>query len=232
MRFVLDKKAYFIKIHRHIGWREIWKNLFQFKRPVISAVNEYLAIRKLESLQIDTMTCCAFAERGWNPAARESFLVTEELQNKISLEDFTRDWLQNPPDAKLKHRLINALADVCAKMHFAGLNHRDCYLCHFLLDQEYFAKDQIRLFVLDLHRAEIRKKIPRRLQVKDVAGIFFSAMDIGLNKRDALRFIVRYSSHGTLDRYFWKSVVKTALKLYHKEFKRDPKLDPSFETMS
>lgn len=228
IRFTIRDQNYFVKIHRGVGWREIWKNLFQFKRPVLGAVNEYLAIRKLESLHLDTMTCCAFAERGWNPAKRESFLITEELTDKISLEDFTRNWRNDPPSEELKHHLINALADVCAKMHFAGLNHRDCYLCHFLLDRKSFENRQIRLFVLDLHRAEIRKKIPRRLQVKDVAGIFFSSMDIGLNQRDALRFIVRYSRYGTLDRSFWQSVVKTALKLYRKEFSREPELDSSF----
>ena len=228
MRFTVDGKNYFIKIHRGVGWKEIWKNLFQLKRPVISAANEYLAIRRLEELHVETMVRCAFAERGRNPARRESFLVTEELKHKISLEDFCRNWKKNPPASSVKHRIIRELADVCARMHFSGLNHRDCYLCHFLLDQEKFAKGEISLCVLDLHRAEIRRKIPRRLQVKDVAGIFFSSMDSGITRRDALRFIAHYSSYGKLDRHFWKSVEKTAEKLYRKEFKRNPVLDVSF----
>ncbi len=222
MRFAMDGKNYFIKIHRGVGWREIFKNLFVLKRPVLGAGNEYHAIRKLEELGVDTMTPRVFAERGINPAGRESFLITDELQNKISLEDFCRDWKKTPPEEPLKKRLIRALARVCATMHFAGLNHRDCYICHFLLDTEAFAKNRIRLTVLDLHRAELRRRVPYRLQVKDVAGIFFSSMDLGLTKRDALRFIAEYGKHGKLSGAFWGDVLRTARKLYRKEWKHEP----------
>ena len=63
VRFRWNGKDYFIKMHRGVGWREIFKNLFQLKRPVLGAANEYLAIRKLESLGVDTMKVYAFAER-------------------------------------------------------------------------------------------------------------------------------------------------------------------------
>ena len=82
--------------------------------------------------------------------------------------------------------------------------------------------DEIRLFVLDLHRAEIRKRIPRRLRVKDLAGIFFSSMDLGLSRADALRFMAVYRRGGPLDRHLWRDVQETALRLYRKEWKKDP----------
>jgi len=125
--------------------------------------------------------------------------VTEELQNKVSLEDFCRDNKIQRMDSSVRHAIINQLADICAKMHFSGLCHRDCYLCHFLLDIPSFQSGKIRLFVLDLHRAGIWKKLPRHYQIKDTAGIFFSSMDAGFSKRDALRFMARYSLHGKLD---------------------------------
>ena len=224
LRFRWNGKDYFIKMHRGVGWREIFKNLFQLKRPVLGAANEYLAIRKLESLGVDTMTVYAFAERGSNPAKRESFLITGALENMTSLEDFCRNWKVDPPEFRWKHRLIAALARVCSSMHFAGLNHRDCYLCHFLLDNAAFARGEIRLFVLDLHRAELRKKIPRRMRVKDLAGIFFSSMDLGLSRRDALRFIAEYAKGGPLDEHLWRDVWSAAVKLYRKEWGREPEL--------
>lgn len=224
LRFCWNGKNYFIKMHKGVGWREIFKNLFQLKRPVLGAANEYLAIRKLESLGVNTMKVYAFAERGANPAKRESFIITGELENMTSLEDFCRDWKRNPPDFRLKHRLISELARICSAMHFSGLNHRDCYICHFLLDNAAFAKDEIRLFVLDLHRAELRKTIPRRMRVKDLAGIFFSSMDLGLSRRDALRFIAEYSKGGTLDGRLWRDVLNTAVKLYRKEWAEEPEL--------
>jgi len=224
LRFEFNGRHYFIKVHRGVGWREILKCRSQLKRPVLGAANEFLAIRRLESLGIDTMVCRAFAERGGNPAKRESFIITDELTDKISLEDFCRNWKQEPPAPALKHRIISELAKVCAGMHFSGLNHRDCYICHFLLDQNGLKQGNVRLTVLDLHRAEIRKVIPRRMRVKDLAGIFFSSMDAGLTKQDALRFIAEYSSFGKLDKHLWSDVLKTAIRLYRKEWKRMPEL--------
>lgn len=222
VRFLWNGKPYFIKMHRGVGWREILKNWFQFKRPVLGASNEFRAIRHMEALGLDTMRACAFGERGWNPAARESFIITAELENMIPLEDFCRDWNVNPPDPALKRRLIMRLAEVCSGMHYSGLNHRDCYICHFLLDKTAFASGEIRLFVLDLHRAEIRPRIPRRMRVKDLAGIFFSSMDLGLSRRDALRFMAVYRRGGALDARLWRDVYETAVRLYRKEWKKEP----------
>ena len=223
MRFRFNNRNYFVKIHRGVGWKEIFKCLSMGKKPVLGAENEFEAIRLLEKLGIPTMKCRAFAKRGSNPAKQESFIITDELQNKIPLEDFCRNWKENPPPEKLKHEIIDRLAETCAKMHFAGLNHRDCYICHFLLDEKIFEETgKVSLCVLDLHRAEIRKVIPRRMRIKDLAGIFFSSMDAGLTKRDALRFIAVYSKFGKLDSKLWGDVLHTAIKLYRKEWKRDP----------
>lgn len=143
LRFEFNGQKYFIKQHRGVGWREIIKCLSQTKRPVLGARNEYLAIRLLETLRVPTMVCRAFAERGKNPAEMESFIITDELIHKISLEDFCRNWKTEPPAPELKHAIIRRLAETCAKFHFAGMNHRDCYICHFLLDTELLKQDQI-----------------------------------------------------------------------------------------
>ncbi|MNP25918.1 Lipopolysaccharide core heptose(I) kinase RfaP [compost metagenome] len=78
-------------------------------------------------------------------------------------------------------------------MHRAGVNHRDCYICHFLLhtDREVTA-DDFRLSVIDLHRAQTRTTISRRWRNKDLAALYFSALDIGLTQRDKLRFLRGY----------------------------------------
>ena len=100
-------------------------------------------------------------------------------------------------------------------MHSAGMNHRDCYICHFLLKKEEFPA----LYVIDLHRAQIREKIPMHYLLKDLGGIWFSAMDAGLTKRDILRFLKVYTRQELhqLDRRFWKRVDKVARKLYFKD---------------
>ncbi|MBS1371790.1 MAG: lipopolysaccharide core heptose(I) kinase RfaP [Lentisphaeria bacterium] len=221
-RFELDGKGYFAKVHHGVGWREIVKNLLRFKRPVLGAQNEYSALALLHRVGVDTMTSRAYGCKGTNPAKIESFLVTAELKDMTSLEDLCRDWPQEPPAPRFRIALTRRLASMVKGMHDAGLNHRDCYLCHFLLDNATRGDALPRLYVIDLHRAEIRPAVPRRYLVKDVAGIYFSSMDIGLTRRDRCRFMKLYSGKSlrrTLreDGAFWRSVECAATSLYRRE---------------
>lgn len=219
-RFELEGRGYFAKVHRGIGWKEIFKDLFQFKLPILGAGNEYAALELLKEKNIPTMSCAAFGRRGWDPARQQSFLVTEELENMVSLEDFVKA----PEFPALRRRIFDFLAASLGRMHSAGLNHRDCYICHYLLDPEEAAAGNIKLFVIDLHRAQIRKRVPFRYRVKDVAGILFSSFDIAPSKRELLRFAAIYSRYNPEVREcgcFWNAVDKAARKLYKKEFGRE-----------
>ena len=51
----IGDKYYFIKQHYGIGWKEIFKNLFQLRLPVLSAKNEWQAIQKLHHLHIQAL---------------------------------------------------------------------------------------------------------------------------------------------------------------------------------
>ncbi len=52
--------------------------------------------------------------------------------------------------------------------------------------------DDFRLSVIDLHRAQTRDATPKRWRNKDLAALYFSALDIGLTRRDKLRFLRTY----------------------------------------
>lgn len=193
LRTVVAGRGYFVKIHRGIGWGEIVKNLVTAKLPVLGAKQEMLAIERLQAVAVDTMTCVAFGERGSNPAALHSFIITDELAPTISLEDFCMDWPKQPPQPALKRALIARVAQMVGAMHQAGLNHRDCYICHFLLHTDKpVAADDFKLSVIDLHRAQIRPVVPRRWRDKDLSALYYSALDIGLTQRDKLRFLHGY----------------------------------------
>lgn len=192
-RCEIDGCGYFVKIHHGIGWGEIVKNLLVGRAPILGAGNEWQAIHRLTAIGIDTMRAVAFGQRGWNPARRHSFLITEELAPTISLEDFCREWAHQPPPTALKHALIRRVADMAGRMHRAGVNHRDFYLCHFLLHLEPQPTAQnLKLSLIDLHRAQSRTQVPRRWRDKDLAGLYFSALGIGLTQRDFLRFLRVY----------------------------------------
>ncbi|MEE4463010.1 lipopolysaccharide core heptose(I) kinase RfaP, partial [Azotobacter chroococcum] len=103
------------------------------------------------------------------------------------------DWPKRPPAPRLKRALIAEVARLTAGMHRAGVNHRDCYICHFLLHTDRpIEPDGLRLSLIDLHRAQTRARTPRRWRDKDLAALYFSALDIGLTRRDKLRFLRGY----------------------------------------
>lgn len=233
LRFNREGQSYFAKIHWGVGWGEILKNWIQGKTPVVGAENEYQAIRLLSKQGVDTMTCVAFGIRGHNPASRESFIITKDLVGTESLEDVCQIWPQVPPPPALKRALILRLAQMCRIMHNSGLNHRDCYLCHFLLDKstlEHNTTKNLRLYVIDLHRAQIRPQVPTRWREKDLAGLYFSALDIGLTRTDCLRFVRAYEQQPLTAVFrkhqrLWQRVSRKAKQLYRKEFGRPAQTD-------
>jgi heptose I phosphotransferase len=231
LSFELENQSFFIKIHRGIGWYEIIENLIRLRLPVLGARNEYHAIKRLEKLKVDTMKTVAFGEKGLNPAKQISFIITEDLINTISLEDYCLPWKalalkKQAPDFKLKQALIAKLAQISRTLHQNGINHRDYYICHFLLDisngKKFTNIENLKISLIDLHRAQLRNKTPQRWLIKDIASLYFSAMDIGLTKRDFLRFILIYnqcSLRQTLKTHkvFWQKVETRGAKLWDRK---------------
>jgi heptose I phosphotransferase len=221
LRFVYRGKPFFLKQHTGIGWAEVFKNLIQLRLPVMSASNEYHAVLALQRVGVHTLTVGAYALAGWNPAALRSMIVTAELTGTVTLEDYCANWAGEPPLANIRLRLLCAVADMARRMHRAGINHRDFYLCHFHLDESSFQQQEVRCYLIDLHRAQLRDETPLRWRIKDLAGLFFSAMDCGLTRRDLLRFMHHYTDGGLRralgrDRRMWRQVERQAAKLYLK----------------
>jgi heptose I phosphotransferase len=191
-RIEIDGRGYFLKQHYGVGWKEIFKNLLQLRLPVTSAKNEWRALQHLPKINIATMQVAGYGSRGINPASKQSFLLTEELTDVISLEDICKKWCSEPPTFSLKLALIKEVARISRVLHGNGINHRDFYICHFLTTSAQLATKSPNLILIDLHRAQMRKHTPTRWVIKDLAGLYFSSKDSGLTKRDLLRFISEY----------------------------------------
>jgi len=227
LRFDRTGESYFLKIHSGVGWIEILKNLLQMRLPVLSARNEYDAVNALNRLGVDTMSVAAYSCNGINPARLKSVIVTEDLVGTVSLEDYCADWKDKPPAFSVRLKLLRKLADSARRMHGAGINHRDFYICHFHLDEHSLACSEPSCYLIDLHRAQIRRKTPRRWLLKDLGGLYFSAMNCGLTHRDLLRFMRHYNDGGLraalgTDLNFWRQVAKNAERLYRKEHRVEP----------
>ena len=231
VRFELAGQVLYLKHHVGVGWKEIFKNLLQLKLPVLGAVNEWQAIETLKNLNVKTMDAIGFGEYGKNPAGQESFLVTKELANTITLEELCAGWVENPPSYALRKSVIEQVAYIARQLHEHGLNHRDFYLCHILLDvqngMDKIDPHNLTLYLVDLHRMQLRKETPTRWVVKDVGSIYFSALDCGLTQRDCVRFMRHYrkgSVSKMVHERFWQAVKQRAIRLYQRDFKRTPTL--------
>lgn len=196
LRFEVHGKAYFVKLHCGVGWREIFKNILQGRLPVVGAKQEWLAIKRLRQLGIETMQWVAYGSRGYNPATQQSFIITEALPDTVSLEQFCHNWPHQPPPPTLKKALLTRIAHVAKTLHQHGLNHRDFYICHFLLNIKSITPhnhyQDLQLFLIDLHRMQQRRQTPSRWVIKDIGSLYYSVMDIGLTQRDIFRFLKIY----------------------------------------
>jgi hypothetical protein len=223
-------KDYFLKAHTGVGWKEIFKNLLQFKLPVISANPEWRALHRLKELRIDTVTPVAYGSEGLNPARRHSFIITEELGDTVTLEEILSQSTHHKTSTSiplwLKRSLVKRVAEIARTMHENGINHRDFYLCHLRLPVSQLDRaastQPLPIYVMDLHRAQVHRRRPReRWIVKDLAGLYFSSMDLGLSRHDRFRFITTYSGRSLRDTLvagglFWNKVSTWALRIYRK----------------
>ena len=227
--FSFQNKSYFIKQHTGIGLLESLKDLFKGRCPIFGARNEWRALQLLQKINVPAPMLVAYGQRGFLPCHQQSFVLTEALENTLSLDDIIPMLVSNEVSLPLKRVFLKTVAQQISRMHAAGLNHRDCYLVHFRFDRRLLTGElpasSLQLFVLDLHRAQIRKHVPTRWKIKDLAGLAFSSEDIGLSLRDKLRFIRYYHAQPLreiLPEYtnLWAAVAKQATKLYERHQRR------------
>ena len=232
-RFELDGQGFYIKKHFECGIGAIADELFHIRKPHIGAGPERSALEKLDQLGIDTMQVAAYGKDRILLNRQRSFLVTDELTNIEMLETIGKNWIKNPPSFAVKKAIISKVAEIARKLHGAGINHRDFYICHFMIDMDYFKQIETsklaepKIYLIDLHRACQRSKVPFRWLVKDIGALLFSTLDIGLTKQDYLRFVKLYTGKPIKkaindEPKFWKAVIKRAIKFYTRDYKKYP----------
>lgn len=228
LRFEINGQGYYRKWHRGVGWREIIKNCLQLRLPVLGASNEWNALNKLRALDIPSLIPLAYGVRGKNPAHQQSFIVTRELADVIQLDHFFE---QHSVGVKAKHRILASVAVIARELHGAGINHRDFYLCHFMLKTQ-FVTDQTRppeIYLVDLHRAQLRAQVPERWLVKDLGGLLFSSLNMSFTRRDYLRFMRVYFAQELRavlveQKVLLEKVSLRACATYRRDFGHDPLL--------
>ena len=213
MQITINNKSYFIKQHFGVGWDEIVKNLMTFKLPILGAMTEVAAIEKCAAIGIPTTPLVAYGQRGCNPATLQGFVITEDLGDILTLEDVCKAWLEAPPNKADRAAVLIALAQLAAKLHRAGLVHRDFYLCHFVVKKHAFESGHLNLHLIDLHRMQHGLQPNSHGVLKDIAGLYFSMQQIGLTEQDLAMFKQSYMPQSE---QFWQKVAVRANKLLAK----------------
>ena len=188
-RLELGGRSVYIKKHFFPGIAEILKNILRLRVP-FGALNEWQALLAFHANNIPTITpICAGRKPFFWKIDKESFLLTDDLGETDRLEDFLKVDCVTPCRGKVldkKRRILKNLADITRKMHHSGINHRDYYLCHILMD------NRERLYVIDLHRVTVRDKVGKRWLVKDLAALLFSSLEVPVTHGQRLAFYKRY----------------------------------------
>ena len=225
LRIELAGQRFFIKKHFGVGWSEVFKNWLMLKRPVVSAENEVAAIARLQQLHIPTTPYVAHGQVGCLPATMRSFVMTEDLGEIVTLEDLALRWQTQPASVRYKRAIIRRVAEIARQMHAQPMYHRDFYICHFCFKAAELELLPPRLHVLDLHRAAMPAQPAPDMQMKDLAALYFSAMDLPLSRGDVLMFLRHYLGADAAadvravmrgEVLFYRKIAQRALKLYAK----------------
>jgi len=163
--------------------------------PIASAGRvEAQNILALTALGIETMNLVAYGERLRTDGQLESFLLTEELEGYLELQDFVARRFpvarRGDRDECEFRRLVRQVAGIARRFHAAGYNHRDFNCYHFLVKETAPGEFDIRL--IDLQRMQHRSRFRRRWIVKDLAQLACTAPAEHVRCRDKVAFLRDY----------------------------------------
>lgn len=130
LRFEVDGQGFYLKLHHGTELVEVMKSLIRLRLPVLGADREWNAIHCLAEHGVDTMEGVAYGMKGGNPLARTSFIITKDLAPVTHLTGYF--WNERP-SCRVKRLIVKRVAQMVRDMHGCGVNHRDCYLVHFLI---------------------------------------------------------------------------------------------------
>jgi heptose I phosphotransferase len=213
-----EKKSFFLKRYAPPTVRDRLKAYLRLKRPVPGAGQEWRAMWIF--LQVGLPGPVPIA---WGQDGGSSLVLSEGVSHVMRLSEwaernFGEGSHRNTQAIPAKHRIIEEVANIVARMHSKGLHHQDLYLCHFLCGSE---QDGLPLTLIDLQRVERSRRLLRRWQVKDLAQLHFSSAQY-ITRQDIRRFWKVYNSiYHTGKRIIplWHSILRKSERIRRHTFK-------------
>ncbi|HTL30214.1 MAG TPA: lipopolysaccharide kinase InaA family protein, partial [Tepidisphaeraceae bacterium] len=145
-----------------------------------ASMRELEGQRALEAAQIPTLEIVAYGRL----SGGRGFIISNDLARYEASDKV----IKSPEDFD---RLLIPTADLAAKLHNAGLHHRDLYLCHF------FAKvdgGNVDVRLIDTARV---KRLPgvltrQRWIVKDLGQFWYSTFALPIDDAQRDKWLARY----------------------------------------
>ncbi|MEM1110027.1 MAG: lipopolysaccharide kinase InaA family protein [Planctomycetota bacterium] len=125
---------------------------------------------------------------------------------------------------RFKNALIHESARVVARMHEAGLYHRDLYLAHLYFDDQTAEGDdtpRLRLTMIDLQRVIQPRLLAFRWMVKDLASLHYSTPIQVASRSDRIRWLRSYLSRRRLRLMLIPRSLRPRLLAYLVEYKKN-----------
>ncbi len=185
----------YIKRYLKPSFKDWVKCTLSFK-PVFSAgaIHEWNALCAFHQKKFNTMIPIAAGSIG-----KKTCNLTLGITNYVRASELFRGELQT--DLERRRRLIIKIAKYAADMHSAGFAHQDFYLVHFFVKPQ----EDDAIYLIDLQRTLMQKKLSKRWKIKDLAQIHF-ALAPWINNEETTLFRTTYELSNPASSILWNSV--------------------------
>ncbi|QSH42171.1 lipopolysaccharide kinase InaA family protein [Lentisphaerota bacterium ZTH] len=163
--------------------REILKKVFSLKFHTFDAFHEWRALRAFHRAGIPTMEPMAVASPFKGCSCNLTLGITGYVKAAELFKNFT------PADRCRRLRLIDNIAQIAGSMHAHNYAHQDFYLVHMFVREQ----ENDKVYLIDLQRLIIQRKLSWRWRVKDLAQLLFASKP-HVSRTDILRFWKKYCS--------------------------------------
>ncbi len=173
-------------------------------------------LQKVTRLGIQVPVLIAFGTHRAGLREVNSLLLTAEIPGESLEKWLPRQLKEHHLDGATKRRLSQRLADLVARLHQAGLVHRDLYLSHIFVDR--CRNGHCELCLLDLQRVIKPRWRLRRWVVKDLAALNYATPPPAASQMDRVRWLKSYLGTNKLsanDRALIRAVVRKTNRIAH-----------------
>jgi tRNA A-37 threonylcarbamoyl transferase component Bud32 len=166
-RLTLNEKEYYIKLFfRNGDW---WRIKRQFRGPV--CLKEWQVAQYAAEHNINCVHAVAYAINSCSEGSLDSILVTAGIPSAVPLND---NWnaissLDRLSRLERVDALEDALADLLAKAHHAGLSHTDLHPGNLLVQSSVAGRCSV--YFVDLHGIRIGKTVSQSEAINNLAQL-------------------------------------------------------------